>query len=218
VRLPVAERVRWDGTAQAGLLDGAFRLPAPGDRGAHLTDVYGRDLRYLNAGVKAYAHWKSCCRTGRGMRMGVHGPLALTPTAQRRAVTLPRPALLHFDGLTPRHWVLKMLRKAGLEDWRRKPNVARARQLRLFTSSRLRPSDLLRFYRRLDTLDAGRSQKLRALGLLHEPRPSLPATVAAVSPDAAAALETETFDADLALQTRGDPLAEAVLATRDPMV
>ena len=99
-----------------GLFEGAFRAPWPEfeEEGSAL---YGNRARFLNRGVAAHSAGKSCTRAVEGRVIGVHYPLAHWDESRN---TLPyRPSynarLRHFDGLTPLHYILKMLRRATTE-------------------------------------------------------------------------------------------------------
>ncbi len=91
-------RKRWDGFEEEGQ---AF---------------YGARAQLLNRGVSGHIAGKACMRTGQGYVMGVHHPTE-SWDAPGGTVTLPyRPSynarLMHFDGLTPLHYILKMMRRA----------------------------------------------------------------------------------------------------------
>ncbi|OCX65873.1 hypothetical protein BFP70_06970 [Thioclava sp. SK-1] len=92
---------------------GGFRQHWPGfdTQGAR---VYGPRQRYLNQGCCGHTAGKSITRAGQGYAIGVHYPLKDWNT---RKLTLPyrratNARILHFDGLTPLHYLLKMMRRA----------------------------------------------------------------------------------------------------------
>lgn len=106
LRLRVAERVMPAGAAQKGLFDGIFRLPVQGQDAA-LTEIYHPVAGYLDKGLTGHPNGKAAVRVGRDLKLGIHQPLPEIPS-QPIAGT----RLLHFDGLTAFHYLLKLLRRA----------------------------------------------------------------------------------------------------------
>lgn len=164
IRLPVVERVHETGVPSAHIFDGVFRRPAERRDGLY-GRLYGTAARFLNRGVKAYAHFKSLYRRGRGLAVGVHAPLGLAE-ANLRAQAVEGWPLLHFDGMTARSWAQKMERKAAIEDLSKKPNAGRVEQLRHVLSCHGDPSRIVALYRAIDGLTAGQRATLDAEGLL----------------------------------------------------
>lgn len=193
IRLPVAERA-WPADApRASIFAGVFRIPAGQARRAQIEELYGADAGYLNAGVKAYAHWKSLTRTGYGLTMGIHTPQAL-PDLKRVSRSAPPASLLHYDGLTRRSWVWKMHVKAAVEDWRDKKNLARSRQLRAFTENRTEPQPLLDLLDRIEQLTPRQMDGLEAAGLLARGQTDPIAAARELWPAAAFSFTPEAFD------------------------
>lgn len=106
LRLRVAERVMPSGFDQKQLFDGIFRTPISGHKAA-FARAYHPVEAYLDRGLTGHTIGKSVARTGRGLRLGLHKP---DDTLQRQVVETTR--LLHFDGLTEFHFLLKLLRRA----------------------------------------------------------------------------------------------------------
>lgn len=126
LRLPVAERVLRADQPQQGIFDGIFRRALPGQETA-LAEIYGpiRSMM-LTAGLTGHVMGKSVLRRGGSMPPAIHVPLPGQPGPQKRREILASPpwqnwardaVIAHFDGLTPLHYFLKLLRKrASLAD------------------------------------------------------------------------------------------------------
>ncbi|KEP69543.1 hypothetical protein DL1_03575 [Thioclava dalianensis] len=113
IRLEVDERCFVDGEPRASIFDGAFRRKWDGFEKEGLL-FYGFRKRFLNRGVGGHIAGKPVVRAGQGYAIGVHFPLS---NWDSKVNDLPyRPSyngrLLHFDGMTPLHYLLKMLRRA----------------------------------------------------------------------------------------------------------
>lgn len=115
LRIPVAERVLPPDLVQTGLFDGIFRHPMPhfAKFGA---EVYGKDAAYYKDGMTGHSVGKSALRVGRDLAVSIHGPLPQLPDRPDYKVTEGRAKhveLLHFDGMTPLHYALKLLRRVA---------------------------------------------------------------------------------------------------------
>lgn len=105
--VPVAERV-YHGTG-GDIFAGVFRRPfaGPPARGAAL---FGADYALTGRGLTGHAHGKAFARARRDLVLSIHRP---RPRAGLQVQPIAGVALLHFDGLTPLQWVLKLWRKAA---------------------------------------------------------------------------------------------------------
>lgn len=109
--VPVRERVltRPD---PASLFEGLFRRPLRGAERNHPLLAPIRDM--APAGMIGHTLGKSLSRTGRGLSLRPHFPRGAggeeVPTRPLAAAVL-----LHFDGLTPLHWLAKMLARLPAE-------------------------------------------------------------------------------------------------------
>lgn len=115
LRIPVAERVLPPDLVQTGLFDGIFRRPMPhfAKFGA---EVYGKDAVYYKDGMTGHSVGKSALRVGRDLAVSIHGPLPMLPDRPDYKVTEGKAKhveLLHFDGMTPLHYALKLLRRVA---------------------------------------------------------------------------------------------------------
>ncbi|MBD3786135.1 MAG: glycosyltransferase family 2 protein [Sphingomonadales bacterium] len=117
LRLEVEERVWLDPAMGGDIFQGAFRtrwdmfdLMAVG--------LYGPErAAYLNRGVSGHVAGKPCVRAGCGHVIGVHYPISHWDATQS---DLPyrssyNATLMHFDGMTRLHYILKMLRRGSIQ-------------------------------------------------------------------------------------------------------
>ena len=111
VVVSVAERVHRADDPGRHVLEGAFRHPfrKPPKTGLRL---FGPDYALTSRGLTGHALGKTFVRKGRDLNLSIHRPRAIATDAEP---VMSRPAsdtiaLLHFDGLTPRHWVYKLAR------------------------------------------------------------------------------------------------------------
>ena len=104
----VAERVYLPDQTATSIFAGAFRRPFMGTDRKGLA-VFGPDYLLTRRGLTGHSHGKAFVRCGRPVKMWIHRPRAPEPLVFQ---TLPKVTLLHFDGLTPTHWVEKLVRKA----------------------------------------------------------------------------------------------------------
>ena len=121
LRLQMAERVQALGQPEAGLFDGLFRLPV------EMFDligagIYGADARFLKDGITGHRIGKAVVRTGLGLRIGLHAPEGKPAHMDSAAGRM-----LHFDGLTRLHYMLKLLRRASEPVTAGKPRHGRPR-------------------------------------------------------------------------------------------
>lgn len=99
-----------------GIFDGGFRMPTNANTPKQQA-IFGKAARFLKSGMSSHTIGKSITPTGFDYQIRIHRPRAVP--MYRNMAHAPRshtgfPAqtahLLHFDGLTPLHWILKMLR------------------------------------------------------------------------------------------------------------
>ncbi len=118
VRLKVAEKVLPPDLNPQTIFEGMFRLPR--ERGkTYATEIYGPKVAVLLERVVAgHDLGKSMVRRGRDMVMHIHAPTALpaapsdrTPPREPVGDWLPGVYLVHYDALTPFHYLVKQLGK-----------------------------------------------------------------------------------------------------------
>ncbi len=110
VVIPVRERV-YDRPRPEALFEGLFRIPQPPARRSH--PLLAPLAPFAPAGVLGHALGKSATRTGLAVRLDCHFPKPLTEGAEVLKVTAEGVVLLHFDGLTPAHWLAKQRARIG---------------------------------------------------------------------------------------------------------
>lgn len=198
LKLRNLERVWLGGEPGQTVFEGAFRRPVlPGDA-VDLGAIYGRDARFLRMGFAGYPVGKALVRARRGYRLHVHAPRqsdgAMPPFRVARRVHL-----LHFDGLTPRHWAAKTLRYAAQPDATLEALLHGERQAQVrYVRDRCGTlAEILAFHARLMRLDAGRASALRAADKLSVPKVDPAGVLAAALPGADLGLRPDAFDAAL---------------------
>lgn len=166
VVLTSMERVHMGAEDPDDIFSGAFRRQHGAMHQPQVDAADGPCAPFLQWGMTAYAGGKSGLRTGRNLTVGVHYPRPLRP---RRSAPLWGWELLHFDGLTQRHWTGKRLRV--LDNQPNAPqNAVRFRAMQLNEVARLvskrQPPETL--YQELKTLSPQRSDILAGLGLISD--------------------------------------------------
>lgn len=104
VVIPVRERV-YAGAVPQALFGGLFRIPQPPARQRHPLLAPLADL--APQGVLGHALGKSASRTGLALRIDCHFPKTAEGADRVPRIAAEGPVLLHFDGLTPAHWLAK---------------------------------------------------------------------------------------------------------------
>jgi hypothetical protein len=193
LRLANLERVRIGPSEH--IFSGAFRS-ATKDR-LTADRIYGRWANFLEGGMAGYKDGKDIVRTGEDFTMGVHFPIE-AETNKRHSdplVMLPSARILHFDGLTPLHNTLKLLKRALEPKYQipRKFGPRRERQFRFVKNHCAKPVQVKKM---LDGVFGLTAHQASALGdtfvnTSFDPRPALDAL--GLSPD----LSVSAFDAEL---------------------
>lgn len=107
LHIPNLERC-WTAPAP-GLFDGSFRA-ALHDRP---DSVYGPAAPFLSAGLGGHCGGKSLARRAAQGFVAIHKVKQAEGGAILPHATATHARILHFDGMTPRHWALKTLRYAA---------------------------------------------------------------------------------------------------------
>ena len=179
---------------QKDLFEGVFRVPFTG-RNALNAQLFGELTPFQTHGVSGHAAGKSCVPTGMDYRISIHAPRTLSgkrlPPLQSSSTVL-----LHFDGLTRLHWIVKMLRyQAGKPEGLVGPH--RLAQLEFMRDGCQDLSEIAEFHDMLKAVDDEECARLSALGLLeHLPFDVGGAARGAVT-TAGLSLEAKAFDAEL---------------------
>lgn len=151
-----AFRRRWDGFAEEGLL------------------FYGLRARYLHKGLAGHVAGKPVVRSGRGYAIGVHFPLSHWDSTVNDLPYRPsyNARLMHFDGLTPLHFLLKMLRRVTTKVTGQPVPYVNSRTAQ-FNEAALRaedPDELMRLWWDVQGLRDYEAEELAAHELLIRPQ------------------------------------------------
>ncbi|MGI3171700.1 glycosyltransferase family 2 protein [Pseudooceanicola sp. C21-150M6] len=224
----MAERAFDAERAQADLFDGVLKLPLP-NRPRILDAVYGGLAPLTTGGFLGHVIGKSFTRTGQDLVIRIHMPAPADPAEEARlreakkmgpGPRLPECWLVHYDGLTPLHWRLKILRYALEYAALRAAGVAqpfaarlpaRQRQIRRVHDSRDRRATFAEL-QPLILLDAAQQARLREAGGLLDSRPDPGAAARQLVEGTEGApqalrFSAEAFDAALR-DRRGDLIAQ----------
>ncbi len=167
VRLTVEERV-WTGTdPDADIFAGAFRLPLV-DFAQVGPALYGEGRAgRLNSGLTGHDVGKACVRVGRGHVMKVHRPASSNDVKRsdlrhRRGQTV---RLMHFNGMTRLHYIMKMLRRGlVVMDGQRSPNsLARKMQFASAIAGATDPEVLTGIWREMQSVSPKEQDILKEL-------------------------------------------------------
>lgn len=169
LRLRVSERVMPAGVEQVGLFDGLFRQPIT-EEPRRLDTIYHPVEAFLDRGLTGHPNGKGVVRTGRGFKINIHQPQGEIPSWP---ITSTR--LLHFDGLTRFHYLLKLLRRAHEKDLPGPPRHKPGRMAQL-TAMKENAADPGFFNALVDGLKTLRPDQRTALEQLEliDPAPFLP--------------------------------------------
>lgn len=205
IRFPVWERAYAEGAPITGLFDGVFRTTTKPLRPMEEA-ILGADRPFLIDGMAGHSEGKCAVPVHGNWRIGIHWSFRGKGKESKSARVPSRAArLLHFDGLTPLHFLVKLARYASHteEDLRRLVSNNRHVQIAEFLKGPMRLHDRVR------VLDAAKRDWLAGFGVLSEERFAPEAVIAEVlgsAPD----LSVEAFDA--ALRARYPEAVEAVEA------
>ncbi len=193
VLFPVRERVWRLDSQPSTIFDGLLRVPIPGKVNTAFA-FYGPAARFLARGLSGHTAGKTIMRTGRSIGVGIHKPPEL---AQLTVLESSLTRVLHFDGLTPFHWIFKRWRYAIGPEKRDPTRRVNARHTLISELSEV-PSfrGAVNIYQQAATLSVELEGTLSALGLI-QPLPIFApaAALKRLAPDAAADLSVEGFDA-----------------------
>lgn len=173
LKYAMAERVGLVGHRPDHIFEGVFRMPFK-EFNTAASDVFGHSTGFFRNGITGHAAGKSIVRAHAGMVPAVHAPRGNPPM-----LGMQSSRLLHFDGLTRLHYMIKLLRRAYEPPGHasKRHGMSRVTQ---FESLKESVSDYE--YREalvttLKELDPAQADRLRSLGYLDErgfdPRPAL---------------------------------------------
>lgn len=208
VAVPPAERTYPAGQGQSGLFDGGFRRPIRVPPRLHRA-LTGRAAPYLELGLASHTSGKAFTPTGFDYAIRIHRPRGsdTDKLPAHSALVAQSVELLHFDGLTPLHFLLKLMRYGG-QDAETLAGMNPAHRLRQIADCLACAGmpEALAFQARVQEISAEAAARLAALGL-YSGTPFDPAPVIArVLPGARAPdLTAAAFDAALIAQYRESP-------------
>ena len=164
--LPVWERAYLDGAPPDGLFDGVLRGST---RGASQFDAQiFRGARHLQNGLLAYSAGKCAVPVGAGLRLGVHWAYVGHGKERATQYRSTHARILHFDGLTPLHWLVKLARYAqhAPEEMVKLISEHRRTQVHRFLRNATGAGAARRFHDRMRVLGAEEAARLDGFGLL----------------------------------------------------
>lgn len=175
MRVLVAERVSLAEEPQTGIFDGVFRYGIK-DFDSFGPKVYGLLCEFFRDGVTGHLAGKAFSRVGAGLQITLHSPRGRQP---HRVIRTTR--LMHFDGMTRLHFMLKLLRRAhepvGAANTRH--GASRITQFEAFRESVQDPEHREALVTLLKEINAEQAALLEAHGVLDrlrfDPRPALAA-------------------------------------------
>lgn len=217
IALPVAERCyETPVEATASMFGGRFRLSTRYRKGFD-RHIFGDALPFLHRGLLAHSAGKCAAPLRKGYSLGIHWSYRTEDGARVRS---PRyqssfSRVLHFDGLTPLHWQVKLLRYAAhdVDTLRRLLPKHRLAQVRTLLENDGDAAGAKALHDRLRILPANEISRLDGFGLLLSRRYDLVKELRRVWPHPAD-LSVGSFDAGLA---RRYPEIVAYLAPGDPL-
>lgn len=170
LHVPNVERV-FDATVpQATLFEGMMRRPLV-QGWPKQEQLFSADTcKFLHRGVNAHSQGKSIVRADRDLLQGIHSPRAGADAERLLAFPAINARVLHFDGLTGFHWVMKLLR--GWSDRGRGQGVhgglvsARQAQIGFVDEHQGNMRALLDLHQQVKALQPEDIKRLAALGLL----------------------------------------------------
>lgn len=195
LHIPNLERV-WT-ASEAGIFDGVFR--APGLPNPTVEQIYGPAHTYLQNGLSGHTSGKAMARLADRKFIAIHAVKDKFRGEVSLGRTTANACILHFDGMTARHWLLKSLRyaaqgKALLQSLhnRRRAGIERVMDA---------PDPLtegLALHNEIFHLSDKQREMLDAQGALLTCQLDLGASVAAHAPGRTTDFSAERFDAYLA--------------------
>lgn len=207
LRVLNSERVWLAGVPRTDIFAGMARHPLREGLERSVA-LFGDVDRFLRQGVLGYPNGKTFARTGQGLFMGIHDTKRMgqdgwadhaSTVETRRSLTA---GLVHFDGLTPLHWQVKLLRKVrdarSAEMLRKRVGAPRFAQIEAVQAQSGDPQAVASLHDTLRVLPEGLADRMAEEGLL-EPLPVDPAAaVVARYPQAEIDLGEAAFDRWLA--------------------
>ena len=176
--IPVWERFHEVDPQQ--IFEGAFRGTTKAKPGFD-AQIFGAQNKYLIHGVLAHSAGKCAVPVGRGFLQGIHWSFKGTQKRENRAPRYESTTsrVLHFDGLTPLHWLIKVMRYANHDpdDLARLLSGQRHAQIEFILSRCAGMESALAAQRELRFLNPDQVARLDGFGLIDRPLIDLPTVV-----------------------------------------
>ncbi|WP_224825380.1 glycosyltransferase family 2 protein [Cognatishimia sp. MH4019] len=196
LKFRVYERAYALGQPAPGIFDGVLRRAM--GRGPAVSGAVWGDLNAVShEGLLAHNLGKPCVPVGRETQLSVHRAEPLEGTAKLPSAHVAGTWLVHYDGLTPLHWMLKLLRYAELPKHQQQKILGdkRRAQLEAVLTTYKTATGLRSYHDQLRGFTPERLQALTEMGYV-EDRPFNPqAVIDAAMPGLD--LSVAAFDADL---------------------
>lgn len=170
LHLEMRERAFTGGTRPETIFDGAFRVPIQQDQRV-LRLVYGPGFGFTDGGFTGQTAGKSIVRVKDcELLMGIHRPRVPSTQARERPLFLQcqSAVLLHFEGLTPAHWMAKITRYSQNPRYREGDLLGRhqKRQVSYLVRNNWSSEALRKLHDLLKFIDEPAEARLRGLGML----------------------------------------------------
>lgn len=201
VVMPNVERVFRSGEVNS-IFSGVFRIRSP-HRQRRNDEIFGEINKFTRSGFSGYVIGKSFLRTGRRMVPGLHRPFRnersddLSSDLKQSNVSLP--LVCHFDGLTPLHWISKLLRyhEMGTYSGKLRQDPARVAQIDYVIKNLGSFAAVQELHDLIKIVDVETEQSLWRQGLLIDPQLDPAQAVAQLAPQSVHNYGIEQFDASL---------------------
>lgn len=165
MKCPVRERAWPVNGSVKSIFDGLFRVPMSGGQRV-MEAIMEFESMFADRGLFGHTSGKTFVRTGLGkmITMGIHTPECTQPLTR---IDSKLTKLLHFDGLTPFHWLVKRMRYGTLPHAEKHVGSENYRWVQIQTMREM-PSvwHARRFQKQVIMLSDERIAQLSALGLL----------------------------------------------------
>ena len=209
VNLPVLERLFPDQRPQSHLFDGMFRATSDLDQD-DANAAHAPFAAFMKRGQYSHGAGKGGVRVGDDLRLGVHNATVQQGDRWRRSARHVSTAarLLHFDGVTPLHWLIKVLRYRQTP-WEVQQAILqphRAAQIEWMIDHSATMDTAIAAHAELFAATPARCAQLDAFDLLHD----VPFDPRNVLGDDAPDLSVAKFDAELLVR---NPWFRAVMQT-----
>lgn len=170
LHLEMRERAFVGNRSPETIFDGAFRVPI-GQEQRVLRLIYGPGFGFTNGGFAGQTAGKSLVRVKDcDLLMGIHRPRVPSAQARERPMGLAcqSAVLLHFEGLTPAHWMAKITRYSQTARYSQGDLLGRhqKRQVNYLIRNNWSAEALRKLHDLLKVIDEPTETRLRGLGVL----------------------------------------------------